>query len=604
MKDTGFLPTEVPLEDHRQEIENRIRNLFWTVSGNYSMDIQPDVETFAVSKPLALYDAIKLGGFVQHFDLDQLSLYALKKCSLGAERAPLMELIQLCMDSAAYPKVSMERRGIDELRRIAFADRLHIDAVSAPTENSVRIARRLRDGLMRRFLNEPHPCSDDLLPVIYKIEGLSSAEDTDAIIRTVDEIYNSLFQPSFASAHGDLQAVMAVAPEEVIEYRSRQSMSDEQIKTILDEYLSFLKQDIQRLTHILPSAVNRVAPADLSNEDTIQEPEPEAAEKVFAYMERNFGKSYKTPLERERLNRQLCTGIHRRCSLYFTDGILQNPALKSTQYLRRNMQQIKNELYFASQQNVIRRNVAVLASLLKRVQTMRQDADSSRAEYGQLNAARLWKLGRTSDSKLFDIKKKREESSFVVDILLDSSSSQICRQPQIAVQGYIIAQALSEAGIPHRVSSFCAFWDYTILHRFRDYDDPAGRNQNILQFQAIGENRDGLAIRTICTSFQEREEESKTLIILSDGRPNHLGTNRLGSRKPVPYVGEDAIKDTAFEVRKARNQGISVLGIFVGDEDDLPVEKRIFGKEFVYTRSIDRFSHIIGTYLRKQMERE
>jgi len=517
MKDTGFLPTEVPLEDHRQEIENRIRNLFWTVSGNYSMDIQPDVETFAVSKPLALYDASKLGGFVQHFDLDQLSLYALKKCSLGAERAPLMELIQLCMDSAAYPKVSMERRGIDELRRIAFADRLHIDAVSAPTENSVRIARRLRDGLMRRFLNEPHPCSDDLLPVIYKIEGLSSAEDTDAIIRTVDEIYNSLFQPSFASAHGDLQAGMAVAPEEVIEYRSRQSMSDEQIKTILDEYLSFLKQDIQRLTHILPSAVNRVAPADLSNEDTIQEPEPEAAEKV---------------------------------------------------------------------------------------QTMRQYSDSSRAEYGQLNAARLWKLGRTSDSKLFDIKKKREESSFVVDILLDSSSSQICRQPQIAVQGYIIAQALSEAGIPHRVSSFCAFWDYTILHRFRDYDDPAGRNQNILQFQAIGENRDGLAIRTICTSFQEREEESKTLIILSDGRPNHLGTNRLGSRKPVPYVGEDAIKDTAFEVRKARNQGISVLGIFVGDEDDLPVEKRIFGKEFVYTRSIDRFSHIIGTYLRKQMERE
>ena len=77
MKDTGFLPTKVPLEDHRQEIENRIRNLFWTVSGNYSMDIQPDVETFAVSKPLALYDAIKLGGFVQHFDLDQLSLYAL-----------------------------------------------------------------------------------------------------------------------------------------------------------------------------------------------------------------------------------------------------------------------------------------------------------------------------------------------------------------------------------------------------------------------------------------------------------------------------------------------------------------------------------------------
>ena len=94
------------------------------------------------------------------------------------------------------------------------------------------------------------------------------------------------------------------------------------------------------------------------------------------------------------------------------------------------------------------------------------------------------------------------------------------------------------------------------------------------------------------------------MIILSDGRPNHLGTNQAGSRKPVPYVGEDAVKDTAFEVRKARNQGISVLGIFVGSEDDLSVEKRVFGKEFIYTRNISSFSHIVGTYLRKQMERE
>jgi len=70
----------------------------------------------------------------------------------------------------------------------------------------------------------------------------------------------------------------------------------------------------------------------------IQEPAPEAAAKVFAYMERNFGKSYMSPLEWERLNHQLCTGIHRKCSLHLTDGILQNPALKSAQYLRRNIQ--------------------------------------------------------------------------------------------------------------------------------------------------------------------------------------------------------------------------------------------------------------------------
>lgn len=585
-------------ETHRLEIENRIRNLFWTISGDYSMDIQPDVEAFALSEPLALYEAIKQGAFARHFDLEKLALYALKKCSLGAAERPLMELIQLCVDSAAYPKVRMERGGIDEIRRRAFQDHLRMDAQADGTAN------QLRKCLMERFLGGAEPCPDGLLPTVLEIEGLSAAEDTEAIICTVDAIYNRLFHPGFEAARGDLQKVLAIKPEELMEDRRYRTMSDQQIEAILDEYLSVLKRDMHRMSHLEPGAAGRLAPETFSGEEDVPEPAPEAAEKVLAYMERNFGKSYMAPLERERLNRQLCTGIHRRCSLYFTDGILQNPALKSTQYLRRNMQQIKNELYFSSQQSAIRRSVAVLASILKQVQIMRQDEDSIRSEYGQLNAARLWKLGKTADSKLFDAKKKREESGFVADILLDSSSSQMYRQPQIAVQAYIIAQALSEAGIPHRVSSFCAFWDYTILHRFRDYDDPADRNQNILQFQAVGENRDGLAIRTICAALQERTEESKTLIILSDGRPNHLGTDRVGSRNPVPYVGEAAVKDTALEVRKARNLGISVLGIFVGSEDDLSVERRIFGKEFIYTRSVSSFSHIVGTYLRKQMEKE
>ena len=41
-------------EDHRLEIENRIRNLFWTVSGDYSLECRPDVDTFIRSKSLAL----------------------------------------------------------------------------------------------------------------------------------------------------------------------------------------------------------------------------------------------------------------------------------------------------------------------------------------------------------------------------------------------------------------------------------------------------------------------------------------------------------------------------------------------------------------------
>ena len=68
-----------------------------------------------------------------------------------------------------------------------------MDAVSGPGENGVQITSQLRKCLMRRFLKEPGPCSDELLSSIQKIEQLSSAKNTDTIIATVDAIYNNLY---------------------------------------------------------------------------------------------------------------------------------------------------------------------------------------------------------------------------------------------------------------------------------------------------------------------------------------------------------------------------------------------------------------------------
>lgn len=100
----------------------------------------------------------------------------------------------------------------------------------------------------------------------------------------------------------------------------------------------------------------------------------------------------------------------------------------------------------------------------------------------------------------------------------------------------------------------------------------------------------------------ERPEENKILIVLSDGRPCDISVKRPGLRQPAIYDGEEAIKDTATEVRRARNQGICVIGVFVGSEEDLSAEKRIFGKDFAYIRNISNFSRIVGTFLRRQAD--
>lgn len=52
--------------------------------------------------------------------------------------------------------------------------------------------------------------------------------------------------------------------------------------------------------------------------------------------------------------------------------------------------------------------------------------------------------------------------------------------------------------------------------------------------------------------------------------------NRPNAKNPAPYQGKYAISDTASEVRRLRSQGVSVLGVFAGEEKDLPAEKKIF----------------------------
>ena len=78
--------------------------------------------------------------------------------------------------------------------------------------------------------------------------------------------------------------------------------------------------------------------------------------------------------------------------------------------------------------------------------------------------------------------------------------------------------------------------------------------------------------------------------------------NRPGSKNPKPYGGEYAVRDTASEVRRARNLGISVLGVFAGREEDLDAEKKIFGRDFAYIREIENFSNVVGRYLKRQVD--
>lgn len=581
------------MKEHEEislELENRIKNLMWTVSGDYELDTKPDVESFRKSKYISLYDAIKQGAFSKYFDKDAFGLYLVKKIYLGGEEGPLMSIAQLCVDSGVHKKIEKERLGVADIRREAFDKLLEYDfhKMTGTFLGRVKLAL-LREVVTGRLTGEKRICQ-----TAERIKALEDAEDTMDLIQAADEVYNTAVDPKFEKRVGDLNRVLAVSMQDLKAFQWEDFLEEEAQADQLERYMRQMADTLTNLNDQEKEEKSKGKGGVLLLDE-------EAVAKMYSYIELNYGRSYLTELEQKRWNQRVCQGIHADCSLYFTDGILSGMVKVNSQseYARRTKETNLRVLH--QNRRVTKRNIEILSDILKRALTARNERDVQISEYGQIIPQKLWNIGRTRNRKLFLREHKQSNTDFVVEVLIDASGSQRARQSQVALQAYIISEALSNVRVPHKVMSFCTFWDYTVMRRFRDYDEGREANERIFEFYASSNNRDGLAIRAVAEELAQRPEENKILIVLSDGRPNDIIVNRPNSKNPTPYFGDYAVKDTAFQVRKMRNAGMAVLGVFAGEEQDLDAERRIFGKDFAYIKNISNFSNVVGMYLQKQL---
>lgn len=589
-------------EEFELELENRIKNLIWTVSGDYTLDVKPDIESYHRSHAVGLYDGIKQGAFARYFNREELSLYLMKKIYLHGEEGPLMSLAQLCIEWSVAERITKEREGIKEIRKKALEDILEMDfsrlAASEPG--------RLKLMLFKECLNGSEPATNRMRAFMEQVQALSDAKETIELIHTIDKLYNAMVDPNFEKRYGNLETVLAVSLEELAEFSWKDYLEEEALEESFGTYLDHLNE---AMTNLDKMELNQETKKEESEEETNQKKkilvvDEEALSKMHSYVQRNYGIGYLSETEEKRRNLLLCRGIHSDCSLYFTEGVLKHAVLRNYQYEYAKKQRDKNRYEYYNNHRMVKNNIRQLSDMLKKALVMRDEVQETISDRGRIVPSRLWRIGRSHDSRVFLRKLNHDNSDFVVDVLIDASGSQRKRQGQVAMQAYILSEALSIANVPHRVMSFCTFWDYTILHRFREYEDDRSANENIFEYNTSSNNRDGLAIKAAGYELLNREEEHKILIVLSDGRPYDVILNRPNARNPQPYQGKYAISDTAFEVRKLRNKGVCVLGVFAGEEKDLPAEKKIFGKDFAYIRDVAGFSGIVGRYLLKQLERE
>jgi hypothetical protein len=317
-----------------------------------------------------------------------------------------------------------------------------------------------------------------------------------------------------------------------------------------------------------------------------------------------YGASILPDSQTKALEEILCVGNHKKCHLHFTRGEYDAHTYTRTGTNENTVikQNEKNKEHY--QKNVIRNSNSItkLTNMIRN--TMLVNLESNyRSEAGKLVAGKIWRNIYLYDSKVFMRNRMDAVGNITIDIMLDASGSQMNRQEIIAEEGYIIAESLSRCQIPVRVYSFCTNSNYTIFKLFRDYFE-VNNNDQIFNYHSSGCNRDGLAIRTALHMMDDSPCEYKILIILSDSKPiDPQGISADGSNPDLfCYADSPGINDTALEVRKGRQKGISILSVFTGLDEDIPAAKKIYGHNFIRIKSPEIFADMVCILIQNELK--
>ena len=579
------------------EFENRVNNLAWTISGMYDEDIDSSEKDYS-SKDVSLYFAIIAGARRKYLDWNIIKKYIMSRIKKSYNKDILYTLIELILNSVVEDKVISERPGVAEIRSKAYSDVL----ANYNKIHKEDILQTLRYTFILQAMDK-HPVVDGLTRRIIKdIKSIDCNSDLMDILKRIDEIYLTYFEFIINS---QIEAG---------------KMNEENIKNVnvdFDTFSDFMYEELymDEESEIIENEINNISNSMLLESigemgDVNLEKSPnrviyvdeEMAQKIYNKVEYYYGKTFLSEGEIKKIESKHCRNTHEGCRIHFTDGVLRSECNNAFQ-LKYVTRQKENNIYkYRDNIKLHKRSINKLKESISRILIEESATDRVYSDGGTICANRAWRIGRSNNNKVFYKDIQNEKGKYVIDILLDASGSQSRNQFNVAIQAYIIAAALTSIGIPNRVMGYLSFLDYTVLKRYRDYDDNINTCENIFEYFAAGNNRDGLAIKATCDALLEREEENKILIVLSDGKPNDVKIGRDRSRSlrgEASYKGIIGVKDTALEVRKARKQGILVLGVFTGKEKDLDAEKIIYGKDFIYTRDIERFSDIVAMYLKK-----
>lgn len=577
------------MEIHNRE-KKRALNIIWNASGDYNF--QSEFEGYDAAGKADLYWNYIIGAVHKYYDFAKLQdLFDLLK--QDRDHQFYESLAWIGLENCAYERDKRDRPVLESLRRSYSESVLR----KQQPESLYYLIEEIKAAHFQRALGIEPQMREPVADILNGLE-FDASLTTEEIVLRLKQIIAQNFPLRVARQKKSL--FDSVSPVRIyLRLHAKDSL-----RRFHSPFTGVSLLSILKITPGPSEAGREISERALSHSRmnaAWQNFKEQRENKLRSHIRERFGVSILPESQTRTLEQVLCAGNHKDCCLHFTRG--EFDAGDDSDYRRAILKQKdKNQKYF--RQNLARHNTSIvkLANIIKNTLLVHFEPSSCKADNGQMLAGLVWRNIHLEDRKIF-LKNIRDDiGSLSVDILLDASGSQEDRQEMIASEGYIIGESLKRCQIPVKIASFCTNGNYTILNLFCDYDEEE-KNDRIFNYHASGCNRDGLAIRAALHMVGKTRYDHKILIILSDGKPiDPHGIAAAGSDPDLNFYSDTVgVNDAAVEVWKGRQNGITILCVFTGQDEDLPAAQKIYGNDLVCIKSPEKFADIVGVFIKNAL---
>lgn len=234
---------------------------------------------------------------------------------------------------------------------------------------------------------------------------------------------------------------------------------------------------------------------------------------------------------------------------------------------------------------------ASLRSQIEKILKTKPLPDKRGVRKGTIDGSRISRL-IFSDTSVFKQRGEPKKMDACAFLLQDNSGSMRWNTREggsrfdICCESFAVIEEGFRDIMPLKIAAFSAGGVTSVTHVvIKEFDEKAETNLSYnfkTHWSAGGGNKDGYSIRVATQQLLARHEENKILVIASDGAPTDYSRGE-----------EEGALDTKNAVDEARRAGLTVIGIYIGDdEDEFDIYKEMYGDQSIMCSPYDLDSEV------------